>query len=423
MFRVLGTVIDKLREANDELHAAARALEAEDLDWLDHREQLLALERERERFEHTVGLLVSDCEARGASARDSAKSMADWLATHTGQRRAVTGSRVWLAVRLRSMPATDAAMAAGDITGSHATVLTNAQNPRTAEAFARDEAMLVDTARTVTADQLVRVVAHWLHHVDTDGPEPHTPDNDEFHLSELPDGRLKGDFTLSGDAAIRAKAIIDEMVRQLLHRDKQARTTDPSDGPRRRAPRPPTCPSPVRATRTSLGVAEQPGTAPTTVQHPHHHRNPHRNRRPHRLAHRGRPRLARRHPPQRPRPLGLRRPPRTDHPRRKRPPLDVGRSQRLATNDQRRALIARYGGCAVPGCAAPACQVEIHHITYWDDNGPTDLDNLLPQCSWHHHRLHDNSLHLHMHDGEPVFTLPDKRILIDPRAGPKATAA
>lgn len=420
---MLGTVIDKLREANDELHAAARALEAEDLGWLEHRDHLLALERERERFEHGVGLLVSDCDARGASAKDAAKSMADWLAAHTGQRRAVAGSRAWLATRLRSMPATDAALAAGEITGSHAVVLTNAQNPRTLEAFARDEAMLVDTARKVTADQLVQAVAHWLRFVDTDGPEPHTPDEDEFHLSELPDGRLKGDFTFSGDAAIRSKAILDEMVRQLLHRDKEARAADPSDGragqrqARRRAralwelferaavsPKNPARRQPLFNIHTTIETLTETGDPMdwrTEVD----------------LAWRSAiPKsvldrwvcdghLAR---------IIL------DAEGR---PLDVGRSQRLATDDQRRALIARYGGCAVPGCAAPACQVEIHHIDYWDDDGPTDLENLIPQCSWHHHRLHDGSLRLDMVDGEPVFSLPDGRILVDPRAGPSSRAA
>jgi Domain of unknown function (DUF222)/HNH endonuclease len=64
--------------------------------------------------------------------------------------------------------------------------------------------------------------------------------------------------------------------------------------------------------------------------------------------------------------------------------LNLGRSQRLANRDQRRALAARYRTCAVPSCATAVAKTEAHHIVPFEDGGLTDLDNLVPICKHHH---------------------------------------
>jgi 5-methylcytosine-specific restriction endonuclease McrA len=33
--------------------------------------------------------------------------------------------------------------------------------------------------------------------------------------------------------------------------------------------------------------------------------------------------------------------------------------------------------------------LNIHHIDYRENGGPTDLDNLIPLCSKHHHKAHE----------------------------------
>jgi hypothetical protein len=66
-------------------------------------------------------------------------------------------------------------------------------------------------------------------------------------------------------------------------------------------------------------------------------------------------------------------------------PLAVGRSVRLATAAQRRALRVRDGGCAIPGCGVAAPYTQPHHVVSWAMDGPTDLDNLVSLC-WVHHR-------------------------------------
>ena len=76
-------------------------------------------------------------------------------------------------------------------------------------------------------------------------------------------------------------------------------------------------------------------------------------------------------------------------------PLDLGRSRRLASDDQRRALRAIYTSCAFPDCDVPFDECEIHHVLEWSEQeGPTDLHFLIPGCARHHHALHEGGWRL-----------------------------
>lgn len=68
-------------------------------------------------------------------------------------------------------------------------------------------------------------------------------------------------------------------------------------------------------------------------------------------------------------------------------PLDVGRSERLFTHAQRRALAVRDGGCVWPGCTAPPGWCEVAHLIAWILGGLTDLDNGALMCPHHHRRF------------------------------------
>ena len=417
---MLGPAVTALRDAIDVVQAAVRDLEAEPVPWSETRDELVALDRERERLEHAIGSLASDCAARRAHERDSARSMADLLTAQTGQRRQVTGSRMTLATKLRSMPLTDDSVADGRITHCHAHVLSRALNPRTTEAFARDEHLLVGAAEKLTADELARVVEMWLRYADPDGsaPDPEGP-ADTFHLSQTLDGRLKGTFDLGGQAAILAKAIIDEVTEQLRRRDAKARAADPTD-PRIDQP------TSQRRARALTEILDRAAASPanparrlpllnihTTLQTLTRTGEPTdwkidleeawRSAIPHRLldlwacdCFAGRIVLDAH---------GL--------------PLDVGRAERLATPAQKRAVIARDGTtCPVPGCDAPVAWSRFHHIHHWTADGPTREQNLVAPCHWHHQRIHDGHLIVYMTNGRPQFSLPDGTTLHEPRAGP-----
>ena len=74
--------------------------------------------------------------------------------------------------------------------------------------------------------------------------------------------------------------------------------------------------------------------------------------------------------------------------------LHVGRDQRVANRAQRRALRAMYRGCAIPGCTAAWDHCDIHHLNWYRHGGRTDIENLLPLCSKHHHATHEGGWHL-----------------------------
>jgi hypothetical protein len=71
--------------------------------------------------------------------------------------------------------------------------------------------------------------------------------------------------------------------------------------------------------------------------------------------------------------------------------LDAGRTKRLFTPAQRRAIIARDRHCQYPGCTAPPTEGEIHHSIWWyAHHGHTRTQDGILLC-WHHHD------HVHAH--------------------------
>ncbi len=69
--------------------------------------------------------------------------------------------------------------------------------------------------------------------------------------------------------------------------------------------------------------------------------------------------------------------------------VDVGRAKRLASADQRRALRAMHQTCAAPDCPVRFGDCDIHHLQEWKQGGKTNLENLIPLCSKHHHLIHE----------------------------------
>ncbi len=93
-------------------------------------------------------------------------------------------------------------------------------------------------------------------------------------------------------------------------------------------------------------------------------------------------------------------------------PLNAGRTRRVANREQRRALRAIHRTCAVDACTTPFEQCEIHHIVWWEQLGPTDIDNLVPLCLRHHHLIHDAGWTILLRPSDRMLTLfrPDGTI-------------
>ena len=69
--------------------------------------------------------------------------------------------------------------------------------------------------------------------------------------------------------------------------------------------------------------------------------------------------------------------------------LDLGRSSRLFTVPQRRAIALRDRGCTAEECGMPPASCHAHHDLPWSRGGPTDLDRGRLLCPRHHRLAHD----------------------------------
>ena len=87
--------------------------------------------------------------------------------------------------------------------------------------------------------------------------------------------------------------------------------------------------------------------------------------------------------------------------------IGCGRATRQINRRLRRALEHRHPTCAVPGCGATR-GLHAHHIRHWEDGGPTELDNLVLVCPYHH-RLH--------HRGIITITGPAHNLSVTDSAG------
>jgi hypothetical protein len=85
--------------------------------------------------------------------------------------------------------------------------------------------------------------------------------------------------------------------------------------------------------------------------------------------------------------------------------LNQGKTQRLASRRQRRALAARDGGCVIPGCRVPPSRCQAHHVVPWVSRdfipGRTDIDNLALLCPFHHATIHTSAWKLVIIGGRP----------------------
>ena len=95
--------------------------------------------------------------------------------------------------------------------------------------------------------------------------------------------------------------------------------------------------------------------------------------------------------------------------------VGYGRTRRIATTAQRRALAARDGGCVFPGCDHPPDWCEAHHITPWEFGGTTDLHNLALLCDHHHDHHQRSGWRIVMTDERPSAIPPP---WIDPHQTP-----
>ncbi|MGQ0847722.1 MAG: DUF222 domain-containing protein [Actinomycetota bacterium] len=98
--------------------------------------------------------------------------------------------------------------------------------------------------------------------------------------------------------------------------------------------------------------------------------------------------------------------------------IGVGRARRTIPGWLSRALMQRDGGCRFPGCHHRRW-VNAHHIRFWSDGGPTNLDNLILLCPRHHRMLHEQGWRIEGNPNGPLTWIRPDGTPYSSRAAPR----
>jgi hypothetical protein len=300
--------------------------------------------------------------------------------------------QVRLAGALQAMPHARDALASGEVSTSSLRVLASAREAHP-EAFAGDEARLVEAARALPVRHLERTVAGWRLKQDERDP------SGEAERLWRPRRPVLQDPPRHGAAGRRPRS---------GHRGERAHC--PAGPPGRRGPgewgrrRP--HPRPANGRRPGGDLSSVPGPGPS-ARGGRGAPPPHGDGGPggpggaggwgSRFDHTGPvgAETARR--------LGCDASVTRVVTRGRSEPLDVGRQTPVVSAAMRRALVVRDGGCAFPACDRPPPWTDAHHVVHWARGGRTALSNLVLLCRPHHRVVHEGGFGLDMVEGRPLF--------------------
>ena len=177
--RVFGVVVTTEVGPLDEAVEGLGAVDIEGLDGLRAADVLVELRRVRAKLAAVEARLVARVDGERPWAEAGYLGTAAWLAASDHTSLDEARGDVRLARRLGSMPATAAALAAGDITVAHARRLATLNAPDTAAAFGEAEEFLVGQARSMRWADFTKACGYWLRQARRDkDPDPDKPDRD-----------------------------------------------------------------------------------------------------------------------------------------------------------------------------------------------------------------------------------------------------
>jgi Domain of unknown function (DUF222)/HNH endonuclease len=333
--------------------------------------------------------LVAEFDRREGWAGVGVRSCAQWLAWQCGLTPGAAREHVRVARALGRLPLTTAAFAAGRLSYSKVRALTRVAEPA-------GEAELLELAGHLTASQLERVVRAWRRSDERDAQE--LADEAErvaakraFQWWWDADGMLTLQVTLDPEQGAALLAAVESRAERHARRDralakKAAAETQAFPRERLTARR---CAALVELVEDGAPVGRRAGDPPRREVVVHVDAGVLADDAAAGRAHlEGGPSL---------RPAQVRRmlceAALTVVVEQGGEPLALGRRRRLATAAQRRALLARDGGCARPGCAETRIErLHAHHLRRWAFGGPTDVSNMVLLCDADHGLVHDLDL-------------------------------
>jgi hypothetical protein len=342
--------------------------------------------------------LVAEFDEREGWAGVGIRSCAHWLAWQCGMSPGAAREHLRVARTLRGLPLTAEAFAEGRLSYSKVREITRVADAAT-------EVELVELARHTTASQLARVVRAWRRSDEVDAGVVAEKRSFQWHWDD--DGMLTLQVRMDGESGAALLAAVESLAERDARRARAAakkaaaarKATEEPDADQRCPEDPDAFPRErmsVRRCRALAQLAEVAADAGRRVGDP-----PRREVVVHvdadvladdaaagRAHLEGGPAL---HPTQVRRMLceasvvAI--------VERNGEPLALGRRRRLATRAQRRALLARDGGCVRPGCTENRIErLHAHHLTPWRLGGRTDVSTMVLLCDVDHGLVHDEEL-------------------------------
>ena len=349
-------------------------------------------------------------------AADGTRSPVVALVNRTGAHRSAAGSLRRTGSLAASMPHVSAAARRGELPLSHLTLITRARRDEVAAVFDRDEALIVDAARSRTADALGVWLRGWyygalaelgINEPDTNPGSESEEDTARILVGFAGRGLVTLDLTPASLAALTeaVEARIETWRRtgqlgeddrswdQLVGAAVMDLVADGSTSTRRGAPRPL-----LIAIARLKDLFDRADVSDA-------------DREPWSARILGGGPIGKAALRELMEQANLQLVVTTDDGE----PLHVGRARRLATAAMLVALIARSRGCCeFPGCHARHHRAHAHHITWWENGGRTDLPNLVLLCPHHHRLIHRGGFTLARGPTGLDFRRPDGTPIIDP---------
>lgn len=362
-------------------------------------DRMLAVGAECERLQAEFVRLTAEWNAAGAWGTDGFVSPSSWLTVNARMARPAAGRLLRSARHVRRFVATGEALADGGVTTEKIELLARAARHRE-QFYERDEHVLLDIARRLSARDLELVLRTWCQLADDEQADDDADKAfDRVHL-DIADGALgsalAGFLDPQGSALVtkaldlieppdlgsgpdlprtlsqrRGEALVKLAQYYLDHRTSsvsgrsvasvEAVFTPQGDG------------SPIEQQRSAIeGFGPVPAS---TIE---------------RLVCEARVGwiVIDRH----------------------REVLDMGRRSRTVTPAQRRAVVIRDEHCQHPGCRAVAAWCDVHHLVGWEQGGVTDLANLVLLCRRHHVAVHEGRRRL-----VPDSSVPGERFRVERR--------
>ena len=398
---------EQLRKAAADL----AALSADELSSQGARDAIETIERARALMDAAESKLLARFDQTLGCRAEGFRTTRAWMTQRCQVTSATASRRMKVARALPSLPLVADRFTRGALSFDQVECFARALNDRTADAMAEDEAALLSLAEGLRPDDFAREMRGWMEQADADGCDPDPGHRDRtMSLSQSIDSRWFGRLELgSADGAV-LKTALEAVMAELWKQEQKDCELDPAlertVGQRR-----------VDALLELVrrGIAANPETAEVqraalslliTLEDFQADRGGQTDAGD-RISPAGIDRLTCDSVVT---PLGWS----LDG-----VPLSHGRTRRLPTAAQRRAISARDRGCVFPGCDAPPNRCDGHHRRHWKrDLGPTDTDNIDLVCTGTHHPLlHEGGWELERDEhGRPCWYTPDGNLL-DPRPG------